>query len=159
MILHHFKKHNKREFGLADLAGLTEFVNAKYDPQVRDSHAICAMLGSEYSNLTPVKVETLIYGGNVQIGGHTVLVVNDTDLLIDPVGDYVCSSNLTKLKFEMAPWIYSLNMNKSCYLSQNRFPCYDIELDSPDYTKNAAEWTMLSITGKALDRNIRIITL
>lgn len=159
MILHHFRRSKEEEFKLKDLAGLTEFVNTRYDPQVRDSHTICAMLGSKYSNLTPVKIGTMIYGGNVQVGGHTVLLVNDSELLIDPIGDYVCSSNLTKLKFEMAPWIYSLNMNKSCYLSQNRFPCYDIELDSPDYTKNAAEWAMLSITGKALNRNIRIITL
>lgn len=116
-------------FVLQDMPIVTWIVKQHYDPQTFNCAAIANVLSKMYSNIEPVKVTSIIHNGTIQNSGHIACKIKGTRMLIDPVGDYLDYTSMSRLKHGIVPWLYVLSEDDTMYLSQDHMPFTFIDED------------------------------
>lgn len=148
----------KNKFKLEDLNFVTDLIRGYYDPVTCNCIHIADMLSHKFINLTPVEVDSFIFDGAVHMGGHMVCKIEDTNMLLDAVGDCMDAQSLALLKNNMVPWIYSKPEGCSVYLSHNHFP-FSLKYASNLLCSNPDEKDVLEANLYSPYANLRCISL
>lgn len=160
MQINHFKTNKmKKEFNdLVDIDFISQLVKEEYDPETCNCVHIALFLSEHYSNLTTTEVKTFVHNGAIQQNGHTVLKVNNSPFLIDPVGDYIEYSNIVRLKHKIQPWIYV--KTGTIYLSQDHMPFRFTEEEKDcDPEEDMTDLDILRLSGGPFFKGLRCITI
>lgn len=154
---HIIHNDNKSEFkDMSQLAGVSYLIKKYYDPMDCNCNMITKVLSHMYYNLIPEVVDIMIFDGAIQRGGHKVLRVEDSNLLIDPTGDYASYTDPVRLNRDITPWLYVKYPDSDMYVSQNHMPFVNPHDEGAD---KMDEWDILRLSGGPFYKGLRAIIL
>lgn len=138
---------------------ITELIRRVYNPNDFNCIHVAKLLCDQFCNLVPYEVASFVHSGSIQVGGHVVCKIKDTELLLDPVGDYNFYHDLLSLKKYMLPWMYSRSTKSNLYLSYNHVPVVATESEYSVFNKINDEEDVLDLCNKLQHDHIRAIRL